>query len=190
MPDKRDLPLFAWSDQLRLHRLNRRRLRRRAAALALGGAALCLTIAWPPVPRLVWNVTASAPIGLYHVAPGVAVKTGDMVVAWLPAPAADLAAKRAYLPAGVPAVKRVAAASGSRICAIGDIILLDGATVANRQSNDKAGRPLPRWRGCHTLEYDELFLLTPGSSGSFDGRYFGVSRTSDIVGKARLLWAR
>jgi hypothetical protein len=26
--------------------------------------------------------------------------------------------------------------------------------------------------------------------GSFDGRYFGVSKQADVIGKARLLWAR
>jgi type IV secretory pathway protease TraF len=25
---------------------------------------------------------------------------------------------------------------------------------------------------------------------SFDGRYFGVSKQADVIGKARLLWAR
>lgn len=36
---------------------------------------------WPPAPRLVWNATASAPIGLYGVLPGVAPARGEMVIA-------------------------------------------------------------------------------------------------------------
>jgi type IV secretory pathway protease TraF len=35
----------------------------------------------------------------------------------------------------------------------------------------------------------QLFLLMEASA-SFDGRYFGVTKGRDIIGKARLLWAR
>ena len=36
----------------------------------------------------------------------------------------------------------------------------------------------------------EAFLLMAEAPASFDGRYFGVTKVSDIVGKAHLLWAR
>jgi len=35
-----------------------------------------------------------------------------------------------------------------------------------------------------------MFLLMARSPASFDGRYFGPTSRSDIVGKATLLWAR
>ena len=37
------------------------------ALIGLGAAALATTIALPPTPWLVWNASASAPIGLYAV---------------------------------------------------------------------------------------------------------------------------
>jgi type IV secretory pathway protease TraF len=40
------------------------------------------------------------------------------------------------------------------------------------------------------LRAHERFLLMTTSSASFDGRYFGVTDSSDVVGKARLLWPR
>ena len=109
MPEPRNLRLFAWAADLRRARLARRRLRRRIAITAVVIVPLGLTIAFPPAPWLLWNASASAPIGLYHVTPGAAVKAGDMVVAHAPMAVRELAARRHYLPAHVPLVKRVAA---------------------------------------------------------------------------------
>lgn len=190
MTAPRELPLFAAAETLRRDRARRRRLYVRGALLALGIGALAATIALPPSPRLVWNVSASAPLGLYRVVPHAPASTGDMVVAWLPTEARSLAARRRYLPANVPALKRVAAGPGARVCAIGDTIRIDGKAAATRLRADLLGRPLPWWQGCQVLGPDERFLMMTGSAASFDGRYFGASRTSDIVGKARLLWPR
>jgi type IV secretory pathway protease TraF len=53
---------------------------------------------------------------------------------------------------------------------------------------DRSSRPLTPWWGCRALEPGEVFLLNDGSTASFDGRYFGPSRASDIVGKLAPLW--
>lgn len=185
-----EMPLLAWGEQLRVQKQRRRKLGRRTAIIAAGIALVGLTMVSPPAPRLVWNASASAPIGLYRVSPGAPVSTGDMVVAWLPAKARALAAGRRYLPATVPAVKRVAAGPGACVCAIGGTIRIDGRAVATRLRADRLGRPLPWWTGCHVLGPDERLLLMAGSAASFDGRYFGVSRMADIIGKATLLWPR
>jgi conjugative transfer signal peptidase TraF len=184
-----DLPLIAWGEAHRT-RLARRRRRLRTAALgALGASALALTLAFPPAPRLVWNASSSVPIGLYRVAPGTPVAAGDMVVVRLPAAARALAARRGYLPASVPAVKRIAAGTGARICARGAAIWIDGMRVAARLAADRRGRSLPWWHGCRRLAPGEIFLLVKNSPDSFDGRYFGPSQRGDVIGRARLLWS-
>lgn len=188
MADPRNLPLFAFGEALRAARARRRRLRRHGLALALGLAALGLTIAVPPRPWLLWNASASAPLGLYRItAPGTPAP-GDLVAVWLPAAARDLATRRRYLPHNVPALKRVAAVTGTRICAQGSTLLIAGRAVAKRLATDRQSRPLPRWHGCQTLRSSELLLLNPASATSFDGRYFGASRTRDVIGKAQPLW--
>ena len=48
---------------------------------------------------------------------------------------------------------------------------------------------MPAWTGCHELAAGEYFLLMD-SPDSFDGRYFGLTRREDLVGRAVLLWAR
>ena len=189
MADRPDLPLIAWGNAIRSARVRRERLHLRFALGVLGIAALGATIAVPPVPRLVWNASASAPVGLYVVSPGVPVAAGDMVVARTPEPWRGLAASRDYLPANVPLVKRVVAARGDRICARGEAVSINGVPAVTRRARDARGRILPWWEGCVRLGEGDAFLLMAGEAASFDGRYFGATRARDILGKAHLLWA-
>jgi len=186
----RPLPLFAWSAARRAALARRRRLRRRAALLGAAVAALAATIAFPPAPRLLWNASASAPVGLYAVTPGARLERGDMAIAWPPPSARRLAARRRYLPLGVPLVKRVAGVAGDTICAADRTVLVNRTPVAVRRLADAAGRPLPAWQGCFTLGAGSVFLLMRESPDSFDGRYFGGTRAQDVIGKATPLWLR
>jgi conjugative transfer signal peptidase TraF len=185
-----ELPLLTWGDRAPARGKVPRRLGWRAAAIGLGTGLLALTIAVPPRPRLVWNASASAPIGLYAVEAGASIQAGDMVVARLPEHWQMLAARRRYLPANVPLVKQVAAVAGDQVCAVGAHVRVNGRRVAERRSADGAGRPLPWWHGCFRLRPGQFFLLMPGNAASFDGRYFGLAEGAQLVGKATLLWRR
>ncbi|MCX8477996.1 MAG: S26 family signal peptidase [Sphingomonas sp.] len=156
-------------------------------ALAALACALAATIIVPPAPRFVWNVSASAPRGLYLVGRPDDVGVGDMVVARMPAPWRRFAAGRRYLPANVPLVKRVAARPGDRVCASGRQLLVNGRLIGERRAADGAGRPMPWWNGCTVLDAGTLFLLMDDPA-SFDGRYFGPTTRGDVIGEARLLW--
>lgn len=194
MAERRDLPLFAHAarthDALRAARASRRRLCRQSAAVALGCAALAATIALPPLPRLVWNASVSAPIGLYRVEPAARVAAGEMVIARTPTSVRALAASRRYIPANVPLVKRVAGVPGDRVCALDTTITIAGRRVAERRARDTQGRQLPWWRGCRTLTDGMVFLMMAETPDSFDGRYFGPTQRRDVIGKATLLWPR
>ena len=192
MAERRDLPLFAWGDDLRRQRRARRHARGRLLLIAgaAGSIALGATIAVPPHPRLVWNASASAPVGLYRVTPDAPLRAGDMVIAWVPAEARIIAARRHYLPANVPLVKRVAAVAGDTICAVGPVISINGVPVAERRRFDGARRVLPWWQGCAILRVGELFLLMDDASDSFDGRYFGPTGPADVIGRATLIGAK
>ena len=155
------------------------------AGLACG--ALVFGATAQPTPRLVWNASASVPTGLYRVTPVAGVSRGDLVVASLPARVRELADSRGYLPAPIPLVKPVVATAGDRVCASGSSVTVNARRVATRYRADAAGRLLPQWQGCRTLRSDEVFLLAP-PAGSFDGRYFGVSRGVDVIGRAMLVW--
>lgn len=184
-----DTPLFAWGDALRADKIRRSQLRRRIAITGVGIVIVLASAALPPAPRLVWNASASAPVGLYTVSPGAAVDPGDMVIARVPEPFRQLAAERRYLPMNVPLVKRVTAIAGDEICALGQEIFVNGRWTAERRLADGRGRPMPAWSGCIRLRGGQLFLLMD-KPASFDGRYFGATEGRDVIGKARLLWRR
>jgi conjugative transfer signal peptidase TraF len=176
---------------IRTNRHRRRRGRRRPRAilaLALLGLGLIgLASLARPAPCLVWNASASAPIGFYRALPGDAVR-GDLVLVRTPKAVRQLAAERGYLPSNVPLVKRVAALDGDVVCAASDAISINGRVVAKRLARDRLGRPLPTWSGCHLLDSGEAFLLMEGVSDSFDGRYFGPTPTAAIIGRLAPLW--
>ncbi|WP_184069312.1 S26 family signal peptidase [Sphingosinicella soli] len=166
-----------------------RRVRLRALMLAGLGGGLLLTLVCPPRPRLVWNVSASAPVGLYAIGGRDAIAAGDMVLARVPARWRGLAAERRYIPANIPLVKRVAAKDGDKVCAEGGTVVVNGVRRAARAARDSLGRPMPSWSGCVTLRRGAYFLLMDDPA-SFDGRYFGPTLHGDIIGEAWSLWSR
>ena len=157
----------------------------------MGFAAILALLGTSHDPRnalLVWNVTASAPVGLYRVLHATRPHRGDLVLVSPPDWVQRFVSQRRYLPLHVPMVKRIAAASGEQVCARQNTVFIDGKIVATRLSADRAGRALPAWEGCHVLRADEFFLLMKEVSASFDGRYFGVVSSSSILGRLLPLW--
>lgn len=188
---KKPLPLLEWEPPLTRHPRRRRRpvIIAGGVALALLGLAATLDFAVRPAPRIVWNASASAPIGFWRIHPDRPIHTGDMVLARTPDSVRQLAAQRHYLPANVPLMKRVVARDGDEVCALGQEIFVNGRWIAERRVTDRQGRPLPWWSGCERLRGGRLFLLMDAPE-SFDGRYFGPVDEDAIVGKATPLWLR
>lgn len=192
MTEHADLPLFRWGNEVRtIDAARARRRRLRLGWLIAGASALTASpLVLRPVPRLLWNASASVPEGLYRVAPGSGPRMGELAVVSLPAAVRRLAARRRYLPSNVPLLKPVAAVGGARVCATGRFILIADRIVAERRRRDAAGRPLPWWNGCRTLTDNEIFLLGTHRPDSFDGRYFGPLPRAAVIGTARPLWVR
>ncbi len=164
---------------------------RRAATVhvAVIGAGLVIASAadvWPL--RLMYNASASVPIGFYAVGEVDDPAVGDLVVVLLPPSSEQLLVERGYIAPAIPVLKHVAAHAGQRVCRAGDAVTVDDRTVAQTLDVDNEGRPLPRWSGCRVLEPGEVFLLNAAAPASFDGRYFGQVSTASIIGKATPLW--
>lgn len=156
--------------------------------LACGGLLAMFAPAWVgPSPRVVYNPSDSAPRGLYAVK-SVAVHSGDWIVTRLPVDVIRFAAERAYLPAGAPLLKRVAAMGGDHVCVRDARVWINGAPRATALQVDSQGRPLQPWWGCRALEEGELFLLSTEQSSSFDSRYFGPIVRRAVYGRATPLW--
>lgn len=142
-----------------------------------------------PMPlKLVWNASASTPIGLYAVHHNDHLGIEDLVVVRAPEPLATFLAEGGYLPRNVPLMKHVAALPGQRICRNRYTVSVDGSAVAEARDRDRIGRLLPAWQGCRLLAEGEVFLLNRQADDSLDGRYFGPLSTSSIIGRAVPLW--
>jgi conjugative transfer signal peptidase TraF len=158
------------------------------AASVIAIAGLAGPLSHPP--RLIWNASASAPIGLYQVRSQGAFVRGELVLVRPPQWVRSFAAARGYLPNTVPMLKRIAAENGDTVCRERDVITISHRVVAHTLSADRAGRALPVWSGCTKLGQGEIFLLMDGVRASFDSRYFGAVPTTAIVGRAVPLWTQ
>ena len=169
--------------------MTRRRYVIATAIAAAGFAVSFVTVAVvDPLPRIIWNASASAPIGLYRIQPDRDPPTGALVAVTPPRGLERWLSGRGYLPEGVPLLKHVAAKGGQRVCRIGAAVSVDGQPVAIARSRDGRGRPLPVWRGCRTLAAGELLLLNPAVPDSLDGRYFGPLSAAAVIGTATPLY--
>ncbi len=168
----------------------RRRWLRATVVAAAGFAGLFGAVAaLAPQPRLVWNASASVPVGLYRIEVGAAPRVGELALVEPPAALASLLAARGYLPRGVPLLKYVAAAEDALVCRSGVFVTVDGRFAARARAADRLGRALPRWLGCRRLARGE-YLLLGSAADSFDGRYFGALRAENLIGTAHPLLTR
>ena len=159
-------------------------------AMATYGAVLVIgvTALFHPAPRLIWNASASVPIGLYAVHSAGALRTGEMLVVTPPEPLATFLAERRYLPKGIPLLKHIAALPGQTVCRTGDTISIDGNAIGAALDQDHLGRSLPVWHGCRVISAGEVFLMNRRFVASLDGRYFGPLPNTTIVGRADPIW--
>jgi conjugative transfer signal peptidase TraF len=157
-------------------------------AMLFGVSMIAFSSAAHPKPCLLWNASASVPIGLYAIHPNGKLTAGELLVIRPPAALAQFMAARRYLALGVPLIKHVAALPGQIVCRSGRVITVNGSAKAEALDRDTRGRKLPVWQGCRTIQLHEVFLMNASIPDSFDGRYFGQVPDKTIIGSATPLW--
>ncbi|QRZ15748.1 S26 family signal peptidase [Paracoccus methylovorus] len=155
-----------------------------AAAVLVIGPVSVTEIA----PRLIWNASASLPIGFYRLEPPTTLAVGDLVAVTPPDPLAQFVTARGYVGSGVPLLKRVAALPGTRVCRSGTTITVAGQAIGEARERDSLGRPLPVWQGCRLIAEDEIFLMNREIEDSLDGRYFGPLPLASVTARIIPLW--
>lgn len=155
-------------------------------AMAVIGIAAASTVETPT--KLIWNATASAPVGFYTVEPAERIEVPELVAVMPPEPLAAFMVERGYVGRGVPLLKRVVGLPGQRVCRTGRAITVDGIEMGDALERDSLGRELPVWQGCRTVREGELFLMNWDVPDSLDGRYFGPIPASSVIGRALPLW--
>lgn len=155
-------------------------------ALAVIGIAAASAVDWPL--RLIWNATASAPIGFYTVEPADALDVPELVAVMPPEPLAAFMVERGYIARGIPLLKRVLGLPGQRVCRLRSTITVDGIEMGEALERDSLGRDLPVWQGCRVIGEHHLFLINWKVRDSLDGRYFGPIPADSVIGRAVPLW--
>jgi type IV secretory pathway protease TraF len=79
-------------------------------------------------------------------------------------------------------------ASGQTICRNGSTITVDGIEIGEARERDSRGRTLPVWEGCDIVEDGKLFLMNWQAADSFDGRYFGMTPATAVIGRVLPVW--
>ena len=157
--------------------------------MMLGTAALATPATRLRPPTLyIWNASDSVPVGLYRLQPLGELSVTDLVAVEALEPLATFLADGGYLPRGVPMLKRVLALPGQTVCRNALTITVDEIAMGEARDRDSRGRSLPIWGGCRVVAENELFLMNWQSASSFDGRYFGVTSRSAVIGRATSVW--
>ena len=157
-----------------------------ATALSVTLIVLPAVTTWSP--RVLWNASASVPVGLYRLHSVGHLTIGDLVAVQPPPALSDYLDERGYLPRSVPLLKYVAALEGALVCRSGDSITVDHHPLGHAHAQDRVGRDLPVWQGCHRLGAGEVFFMNPDAPDSFDGRYFGPLPLTTITARLTPLW--
>lgn len=153
------------------------------SALSVGILSL-----FPVAPKLIWNASASLPIGFYTIEPAEHLDVTDLVAVDPPEPLGSFLIERRYLRRGVPLLKRVAGLPGQQVCRSGTHVTVDGIDMGDALARDRHGRELPAWQGCRHVADGEVFLMNWWVEDSLDGRYFGPLPVTSIMGRAMPLW--
>lgn len=163
--------------------------RRAILAIILAGAGLTVAPALSGHrPELIWNASASVPVGLYRVSAPTDIAVADLVAVMPPDRLSAFLAERGYLAPGVPLLKRVLALPGTTVCRNGSTVIAYDHAYGEALDRDRAGRPLPVWQGCRTLRDGEVFLMNWDAPDSMDGRYFGPLPASTITARVTPVW--
>jgi conjugative transfer signal peptidase TraF len=157
-----------------------------ATYFATMGVAISLLVSVPV--KLLWNASASTPIGFYDLDSPRDLKIGDLVAVMPEKPLADFMVERGYIGRDVPLLKHVMALPGQEVCRVGRSIAVDGAPFGDALDRDRLGRELPTWQGCRRIADGEMFLMNPSIRDSLDGRYFGPIPARTVIGKAKPLY--
>ncbi len=108
-------------------------------AACAGALAAGLSAFFHPLPKLIWNASASAPIGFYAVHPAGAVQVAELVVVRPPDALASFLDERHWLPKGALMLKRVLALPGQTVCRADRAITVDGIAMDEALDRDSRG---------------------------------------------------
>jgi conjugative transfer signal peptidase TraF len=167
-----------------------------AAALVVAVSAVGLVYGTLFSAGIRVNSSPSLPVGLYLVDSGPRANLAEFCPSQ---PYAALANSRGYRDAGrcpdggTPLLKPVVALEGDEVVVTAQGVLVNGTRLPNSapRTRDTGGRPLTPWPfGTHRVQPGTLWVVSTYEARSFDSRYFGPIRESQVLDYLRPLLVR
>lgn len=140
------------------------------------------------IPKIfVFNDSFSMPVGLYLIDRDTSYKTGDIVVIKPPKQIEDFMVKRGYLEKGNDLMKKIEGMPGDIYHTEGQLAYINEKFLGSIYKSDSQKRPIPQFLGKHIVPEDYFLAIANNRPNSFDGRYFGFLKISDIKYKVHPL---
>ena len=163
-------------------------LRRRRIRILLWSltpvVAVAAMAAFAPNPSILWNGSDSEPPGLYVRTPEE-LEPGRLIAFMAPAAAFPYADRHMGYLHRIPILKQIAAMAGDEVCTLGGELRINDRRAGPVFAHDRQGGELPRWTGCRRLDAGEVFVFSDRIPNSFDSRYYGPLKASEVVGVFR-----
>ena len=105
--------------------------------IALGVVSLMAPAFLQPHRMLLWNASASVPVGIYLIETTNTRYVSELVAVLPPEPLAAFLVAGNYLPRGVPMLKHVVALPGQTVCREGLVITIDKVAVGIARERDR-----------------------------------------------------
>lgn len=145
------------------------------------------------------NLSESIPIGLYRITNKAAVKKAYVIFCPNNRQTFKLARNRGYIDHGICShsfgylMKKVVAIAGDVVSVTNEGVFINNRLLPHSKPKlcDGLNRDLPQWRVSHyQLQQGEVMTMTNQSDWSFDSRYYGPIRTSQIKGVITPIWIK
>jgi len=137
------------------------------------------------------NSTDSLPKGIYYTKPPVpgSITRGTLVCFKPPGWTHPYIYGRHWARDGAPLMKPVGAVAGDHVVVTHEAIFINGTSIGPMRDKDSQGRPLPQQPGPESYIVPDGFVLPLSTHipNSFDGRYFGCIRISQLLSVAEPL---